>query len=40
MKKKDELIFQISDWDYFHEDDGSDEASVQKFIIRLFGTTK
>ena len=34
----DNLIFQILDWDYFHDDDESEERKL--FKIRLFGKTK
>src|SRR3990172_8719433 len=38
--EQDELVFQISDWDYYHEEDDGADATVQKYIIRLYGTTK
>lgn len=37
MEKDDKLIFQVLDWDFFHEDD--DDGNKQ-FAIRLFGKDK
>jgi len=34
-----DLLFQISDWDYYHEEFDLDEATLKKYVIRLYGTT-
>lgn len=36
MKEKDDIIFQILDWNYYHEDNDDDK----NYTIRLFGRTK
>ena len=33
-----DIIFQILDWSWYHEEDTSDD-SMQKYVIRLFGRT-
>ena len=37
-----DIIFQITDLDFYHEkiDLGEDEESIEKYVIRLYGTTK
>ncbi|CAH6421511.1 DNA polymerase family B [uncultured virus] len=36
---KNDIIFQVIDWDYYHEEDFDEEGSISKFKIRLYGTT-
>lgn len=36
----DDLIFQVTDWDYYHTDDvDADDKPIKKFIARMYGTT-
>jgi len=35
----DDVIFQILDWNWYHEEDSTDD-STQKYVIRLFGRTQ
>ena len=35
-----DLIFQISDWDYYHEDIEIGNEIIKKYIIRIYGTIK
>jgi len=39
MTETEDIIFQISDWDYYHEED-SGEGTSSQFVIRLYGTAK
>ena len=34
-----DLLFQISDWDYYHEEHDLEEEALKKYIIRIYGTT-
>ena len=36
----EDIIFQISDWDFYHEEDTSTDVVIKKYILRLYGTTK
>lgn len=34
-----DLLFQITDWDYYHEEIDVEEDTLKKYVIRLYGTT-
>ena len=40
MNETDDITFQISDWDFYHEEDDEGDLTIQKYVIRLYGTTK
>lgn len=35
-----DIIFQVSDWDYYHEDSDIVDETIKKYVIRIYGTTK
>ena len=35
-----DIIFQVTDWDYYHENMEYGEDTIKKYIIRMYGTTK
>ena len=35
-----DLVFQVSEWDYYHEEDGEGNNIIQKYVIRIYGTTE
>ena len=35
-----DITFQISDWDYYHENIEHGDDTLKKYIIRMYGTTK
>lgn len=37
--KNEPLIFQVTDWDTYHEEDEIDDKVVLKYVIQMFGTT-
>src|SRR3990170_8184014 len=44
IKKKkpnniNDVLFQVSDWDFYHEEIDLDEETLKKYVIRLYGTT-
>lgn len=35
-----DMIFQVSDWDYYHENVEYGDEIIKKYVIRIYGTTK
>ena len=41
LKNDKDMIFQVFDWDYYHEDDVSPNGyDIMKYVIRMYGTTE
>jgi hypothetical protein len=39
MDKNEDIIFQVSDWEFYHEVDDNDEDEISKYVINMYGTT-
>lgn len=39
VNNKSDLLFQVSDWDYYHENVSNGDETLSKYIIRIYGTT-
>ncbi|QKF93823.1 DNA-directed DNA polymerase family B [Fadolivirus algeromassiliense] len=35
-----DILFQVSDWDYYHENIEFGDDTIKKYVIRMYGTTK
>jgi len=40
MLDQEKIVFQITDWGYFHEEEEMDEIQIKKYCIQIYGTTK
>ena len=40
MVKNEDVVFQVSHWDWHHEEDSNDDdININKYVIRMYGTT-
>lgn len=39
-EENDDIEFQVTDWEQYHEDEEEDEKVIRKYKIRMYGTTR